>query len=103
MNGRGQAKQKMAVASEDMLNLPMQPGADLHVRRDQRSDHGGDEDNRAAKRDLFRAGTGHSPNIPWSSSWPGLSPAIHVFALGQKFVDARHKAVHDEEPVERPR
>ena len=33
----------------------------------------------------------------------GLVPAIHVFALGQKFVDARHKAGHDEEPVERPR
>ena len=29
----------------------------------------------------------------------GLVPAIHVFALGQKFVDARHKAGHDEEPV----
>ena len=73
MNGRGQAKQKMAVASEERLNLPMQPGADLHVRRDQRGDHGGDEDNRAAERDPFRAGRGHSPNITWTSSWPGLS------------------------------
>ena len=70
----GQAEdERHEEVDEEMFDVPMQPGADLHVRRDQRSDHGGDEDNRAAKRDLFRAGTGHSPNIPWTSSWPGLS------------------------------
>jgi hypothetical protein len=33
----------------------------------------------------------------------GLVPAIHVFAGGEKDVDARHKAGHDEELGNPPR
>jgi len=29
-------------------------------------------------------------------AWPGLSPAIHVFAVLTKFADARDKPGHDE-------